>query len=174
MLRSETVARRVYQISVSVLLGLALTSCSESKVSQCSKLISIANKAVSGVRAVSENPKPDSIESMNKIADVANSAKTEMEGLQITDDKLKGYQTRFVSMYTETNQATRDLVASAEAKDSQAAQKAFDSLQTATSQEGPLVNEVNGYCEAQSSPAAESATPVSPSASPSPSQSPSP
>jgi protein-disulfide isomerase-like protein with CxxC motif len=89
-----------------------------------------------------------------------------MEGLQLTDEQLKDYQTRFITMYTDTNKATRDLVTAAEAKDAQAAQQAFNALQTATSQEGPLVNEVNSYCEAQPSPGVET---ISPSVSPSPS-----
>lgn len=160
----KPVTKRICQFSIVIMVGLLATSCSESKVSQCSKLIEIANRAVSGVKAVSENPKPDSIESMNKIADVANSAKAEMEGLQLTNDELKGFQSRFITMYTDTNQATRDLVAAAGAKDAQAAQKAFDALQTATSQEGPLVNEVNQYCDAQPSPATSPAN--SPSGSP--------
>lgn len=162
----KPVVKRVYQVSSLILLGLVLASCSETKVAQCSRLIEIANRAVSGVKAVSDNPRPDSIESMNKIADVANSAKAEMEGLQLTDEQLKDYQTRFITMYTDTNKATRDLVTAAEAKDAQAAQQAFNALQTATSQEGPLVNEVNGYCEAQPSPGVET---ISPSVSPSPS-----
>lgn len=163
----KPIAKRICQVSTLVMVGLLVTSCSESKVSQCSKLIEIANRAVSGVKTVSENPKPDSIESMNKIADVANSAKAEMEGLQLTDNELKGYQTRFISMYTDTNKATRDLVAAAEAKDAQAAQQSFDALQTATSQEGPLVTEVNTYCDAQPSPVASpSDAPIESPASP--------
>lgn len=169
MLCFETVAniRRVSQISALVMITLLVASCSESKVSQCSKLIDIANRAVTSVKRVSdssqsESPQPDSIEQMNEIADVANGAKAEMESLQLNDEQLKGYQTRFITMYTETSQATRDLVSAAEAKDAQAAQQAFNALQTATAQEEPLVTEVNGYCEVQASPTAE----TSPSPSP--------
>lgn len=161
----KPISKRFYRIVSLIGLGLVMTSCSESKVSQCNKLIEIANRAVSGVKAVSENPKPDSIESMNKIADVANTAKSQMEGLQLSDDQLKTFQTRFITMYTDTNQATRDLVGAAEKKDAPAAQKAFDALQNATSQEGPLVNEVNSYCDA--APASATGTP-SPTASPQP------
>ncbi|MBF2051752.1 MAG: hypothetical protein EDM05_047250 [Leptolyngbya sp. IPPAS B-1204] len=166
----KPVAKRIYQGSILILLGLLMASCSENKVAQCSKLIDIANQAVSGVKTVSENSQPDtSIESMNKIADVANTAKAEMEGLQLTDEQLKGFQTRFIDMYTATTNATRDLVTAAEAKDAQAAQQAFNALQTATAQEGPLVNEVNAYCEAQPSPAAETLSPSVSPAAPSPS-----
>lgn len=177
MLRSATPAvKRLYRVSALLVLGLVMTSCSETKVSQCSKLIEIANQAVTGVKSVSENPKPDNIDSMNKIADVANTAKAAMQELQLSDPQLKDHQTRFVAMYTDTNKATRDLVAAAQAKDAQAAQQAFEALKTATAQEGPLVNEVNGYCKVQpapespvSAPTTESpAPPASPSVSPTP------
>jgi hypothetical protein len=182
MLRcKKPVAKQIYQISTALLVGGLIASCSETKVSQCSKLINIANQAVTGVKTVSENPNPDNIESMNKIADVANNAKSEMEALQLADGQLKDYQTRFVTMYTDTNKATRDLVSAAEAKDAQAARQAFDALKTATAQEGPLVNEVNSYCKASATPTTDAspapaspASPVSPEASPSPSASPSP
>jgi hypothetical protein len=161
----KPVARPIHQI-LALSIVLLISSCSDSKVSQCSKLIEIANQAVSGVRTVSENPQPDNVDSMNKIADVANKAKSEMAALQLSDPKLQDYQKRFVTMYTDTHQATRDLVTAAEAKDSQAAQQAFDALKTATAQEGPLVNEVNGYCEVK--PASTTEASPSPTGSPSP------
>lgn len=168
---TKPVTQRFSRISVFVMVALLATSCSESKVSQCSKLIDIANQAVLSVKQVSANPNPESsIKQMNEIADVANKAKAEMEALQIVDDQLKGYQTRFITMYTDTNQATRDLVATAEAKDVQAARAAFTALQEATAQEEPLVNAVNEYCEVQPSPGSSPLvipTPVEPSVSPS-------
>lgn len=177
MLRlANSAVKRIYRVSAVIVMGLAVASCSDTKVSQCSKLIEIANQAVTGVKSVSENPTPDNIASMNKIADVANTAKASMQELQLSDPQLKDYQTRFVSMYTDTNQATRALVSAAEAKDAQAAQQAFEALKTATAQEGPLVNEINGYCNVQPAPAAESpaASPILESPTASPSVSPSP
>ena len=161
----KPVAQPVFRVAVLVAVALLVTSCSESKVSQCSKLIEIANRAVLGVKQVSASPQPDSsIQQMNAIADVANTAKAEMQAVRLVDEQLQDYQTRFVDMYTETNQATRDLVSAAEAKDAQAAQQAFTALQAATAKEEPLVTEVNDYC----------GVPSSPSASPSPTASPSP
>lgn len=154
--------KRFNRISGLILLVVLITSCSESKVAQCNRLIEIANQAVSGVKAVSETPKPDSIESMNKIADIANTAKSQMEGLQLGDDQLKDFQTQFVTMYTETNQATRDLVTAADAKNADAAKKAFSALQTATAKEAPLVNSVNAYCNAGSTVENTSPSPAQP------------
>ncbi|MCU0524772.1 MAG: hypothetical protein MUF72_08090 [Elainella sp. Prado103] len=164
----KPLSKQFPQVAGLVVLGLLVASCSENKVSQCNRLIEIANQAVSGVEAVSETRQPDDVESMNRIADISDAAKTQMEGLQLSDPQLKDYQTRFVAMYTDTTQATRDLVASVGQKDTDAARKAFDALQAATAQEGPLVNEVNTYCNASSLDTSSPAAPVSPSPTPSP------
>ncbi|MBI4780902.1 MAG: hypothetical protein HY785_06210 [Oscillatoriophycideae cyanobacterium NC_groundwater_1537_Pr4_S-0.65um_50_18] len=134
-------------IAVSTLAALSfLVSCSDNKVSQCNKLIKVANEAVSAVQNVTQTATPDNVAAMSQIATAADKAKADMQGLQIGDEQLKGFQTRFISMYTDTGKATRDLVAAAGAKDAAAAQTAFDALKTATDQEGPLVNQVNTYC----------------------------
>jgi hypothetical protein len=138
--------RRSIAISALVGLGFLVTSCTDNKVSQCNKLIKVANEAVSSVQAVTQNASPDNVEAMTKIAEAADKAKADMQGLQVTDEKLKAFQTRFINMYTETSKATRDLVAAAGAKNAAAAQASFDALKTATDKEAPLVSEVNTYC----------------------------
>ncbi|MBD3880529.1 hypothetical protein IFO70_02035 [Phormidium tenue FACHB-886] len=138
--------RRSLALPTLVCLGFLVTSCTDNKVSQCNRLIKVANEAVSSVQTVTQNASPDNVEAMTKIADAADKAKADMQGLQIGDERLKAFQTRFVSMYTDTSKATRDLVAAAGAKDATAAQTAFDALKTATDQEAPLVSEVNTYC----------------------------
>ena len=136
-------------IAVSTLAALSfLVSCSDNKVSQCNKLIKVANEAVSAVQTVTQTATPDNVAAMAKIAEAADKAKSDMQGLSIGDEKLKGFQTRFTSMYTDTSKATRELVAAANSKDAVAAQKAFDALKTATDQENPLVTQVNTYCTA--------------------------
>jgi hypothetical protein len=142
----QPVCKRAIAVSTLATLGFLVVSCSDNKVSQCNKLIKVANEAVSAVETVTQKPDPGNIEAMTKIAETADTAKTNMQALQLGDGKLKDFQGRFVNMYTDTSKATRDLVAAAQVKDAAAAQKAFDSLKTATDKEAPLVNEVNTYC----------------------------
>lgn len=142
----QPLCKRAIAVSTLATLSLLAVSCTDNKVSQCNKLIKVANEAVSAVQTVTQNASPDNVDAMNNIAEAADKAKADMAGLQLGDEKLKALQTRFVSMYTDTSQATRELVAAAGSKDAAAAQKAFDALKTATDQEGPLVNEVNTYC----------------------------
>lgn len=143
--------RSVLYPSMVVVIGVLVVGCSESKTSQCNKLIEVANQAVSQVQTVTQstdpsNANPNNVQAMSKIADAADQARSQMQTLQLSDDSLKTFQQRFVTMYTETSQATRDLVAAANASNPENAQKAFNALKTATDKESPLVDEVNRYC----------------------------
>ncbi|HEY9645303.1 MAG TPA: hypothetical protein V6C88_02980 [Chroococcidiopsis sp.] len=133
---------------MAALLSVLAVSCGESKVSQCNKLIEVANKAVSEVQAVTASAQPQDVTAMTKIADTADAATAEMQALELADESLKGYQQRFVTMYTDTSKATRELVDAVGKKDSAAAEASFTALQAATSQESGLVGEVNTYCGA--------------------------
>ena len=137
--------------AVAVAVSVLAVSCSESKTSQCNKLIEVANQAVTQVQSVTQNTdpsnaNPNNVQAMSKIADAADQARSQMQALQISDSNLKAFQDRFVAMYTETSQATRELVAAANANNPENAQKSFNALKAATDKEGPLVEEVNRFC----------------------------
>lgn len=140
-------AGRSVMLSLAAALSLTLVSCGESKVSQCRKLIEVANGAVTQVQEVTQNANPEDVNAMLQIADTADQATQDMQALELKDEALQGYQQRFITMYTDTSQSTRQLVEAVNNKDSQAADTAYQSLQTATNQEAPLVTEVNEYCQ---------------------------
>lgn len=138
--------KRGIVVSVFAILSLLAASCGESKVSQCNKLIEVANKAVTDVQAITASANPQDVNAMTQIAETADQARASMEALELSDEPLVGFQQRFVAMYSETSQATRDLVTAVNANNSQGAEQAYTALQTATDQETPLVTEVNTYC----------------------------
>lgn len=143
-------------------LGLLVTSCSETKLSQCKKLIDVANQVVMDVQTVAQNASTtgsnaaanaanaadgaDSIAVINKVAEAADKARINMESLTLTDERLQDFQDRYASMYTEIGQTTREMLAAAEAKDREAGREAYDAFKAATSQEEVLVDEINEYC----------------------------
>lgn len=139
-------AKRIAGFSLIAAISVLAVACGESKVSQCNKLIEVANKAVGDVQDVTSSANPEDVNAMIKIADTADQAKSTMETLELNDEKLKGFQQRFVTMYQETSTATRSLVDAVGKQDNQAAETAYNNLQAATDQETPLVNEVNEYC----------------------------
>lgn len=152
-------ARREHMIKLSFLslVTVLIASCSNSKVAQCGKLTIVANQAVEDLQAVKSattgsnvNDSAQSEELINeviKIADAADRANANMQALELTDQGLKDFQQRFITMYTDISKSTRSLATAVGQKNYQAAQQAFNSIKTATGQEEGLVQEVNTYCD---------------------------
>ncbi|MGF1498243.1 MAG: hypothetical protein ACFB8W_15685 [Elainellaceae cyanobacterium] len=136
-----------WAIALGILAAIG-ASCSESKISQCNRLIDIANAAATEVETVTQSSTPDDTEAFLTIAATADRAVTDLDTLELADPELQTFKQRFIQLYQETGQATRDLVAAVEAQDIGAAEAAYAQLETATSQEEPLVMDVNGYCGA--------------------------
>jgi uncharacterized protein YycO len=112
---------------------------------ECSSLIAAANQAVADVQSATQSGAGD-VNGLLQIADIADQSVGRMQAISLTDPKLQGYRDRFVSMYSSTGQASRALVSAVQQDDVSAAQVAYEAIVNATSQEGPLVNEVNTYC----------------------------
>lgn len=134
-------------------IGLVMTGCSESRLSQCRQLIDVANQVVTDVQTVAQNASTsttettaDSREVIGRVADAANNARINMEGLSLNDTQLQDFQSRYISMYTEIHNSTREMLAASEARDREAGREAYTAFQEATSQETNLVREINDYC----------------------------
>jgi hypothetical protein len=143
---SQPTRRFIVRASVVSALGLWIVGCSETKTSQCVKLIDVANKAVNDIEAVTAPAGSDNIEALTQIATVAERTNKEMQALNLTDPKLKEFRTRFTTMYSDTSAATRNLINAATNKDTATSQQAYESLKQSTSRESPLVDDVNRYC----------------------------
>jgi selenophosphate synthetase-related protein len=127
-------------------ISLSTVSCSESKVSQCNKIIKVANEAVKEAKSVTNGGQASDPKAMLKAANAMEKASIEMKAINLRDQKLKDYQAGFISMYSDTSKATRDFVAAFEKKDRRSAEAALTNLQQATTPEKQLVADINSYC----------------------------
>lgn len=126
-------------------MSLLMVSC-ESKDSQCNKIIQVANQAVKDARTITNGGQRSDADTMIKAADAMEKAAKDMEAIKVQDEKLKNYQTGFISMYRTTSKATREFVAAFQKKDRSGAEASLKNLQQATSPEKDLVNQINAYC----------------------------
>lgn len=133
-------------LSLATAISLLTVSCAESKVSQCNKIIQVANKAVSQAKSVTNGGQASDPKAMLQAADAMEKASQEMKNISVKDQKLKDYQAGFINMYRDTSKATRDFVAAFEKKDRPAAETALANLQQATTPEKQLVTDINTYC----------------------------
>lgn len=132
-------------------LSVLTVSCSESKVSQCNKIIEVANRAVSEAKAITKNGQLSDPKTTLKAADAMDKASKDMKAIKVTDEKLRDYQARFAQVYSDTSKATRDFVAAFEKKDRLALTAAVEKLQKAATPEKQLVEDINIYCEGKKS-----------------------
>lgn len=130
-------------------VNLLTVSCTENKVSQCNKIIKVANQIANKATAVINDGQRDNPKATLQAAEAMDKASKEMAALTLKDEKLKNYQSRFMKMYGETSKATRDFIGAYEKKDRPAAEKALKKLDEATNQEPKLVDEINIYCTAK-------------------------
>lgn len=137
--------RYIVLFSLTMAIGLLTASCSD-KISQCNKIIKIANNAVSQAKTVTNGGQASDPKSMLQAAEAMEKASEQMTDIPVNDPKLKDYQMGFVKMYGDTSKATRDFVKAFEKKDRPAAERALTSLQQATLPEKQLVTDINTYC----------------------------
>lgn len=139
-------------LPLSAVISLLTISCAQSKVSQCNKIIQVANTAVSEAKAVTNGGQASDPKAMLKAADAMEKASQEMNAIEVKDAKLQDYKAAFINMYRDTSKATRDFITAFEKKDRPAAEVALKNLQQATIPEKQLVADINSYCSENSTP----------------------
>ena len=133
-------------LPLAAVISLLTVSCTESKVSQCNKIIQVANTAVSEAKAVTNGGQASDPKAMLKAADAMEKASQEMKAIEVKDEKLQDYKAGFINMYRDTSNATRDFITAFEKKNRPAAETALTNLQQATVPEKQLVADINTYC----------------------------
>jgi hypothetical protein len=143
---------------VSLSITLFITSCSETKVSQCERLIKLVNE---GTSLIDKNKGTQVITSIQLSKDLEFITKSIQE-LNLTDPKLKEYQSSFAKIFQNLGQAiakagralgsAKIAEASATGRDRiQKARTEIDSSLTAAEalgkQSDKLVDEMNKYCK---------------------------
>jgi type VI protein secretion system component VasK len=127
-------------------IALLFTGCGESKVSQCNKIIKIANEAAT---ISSEANKSSSSKNSKSLVDLATKLEkiaNDIQATEIKDEKLLGFKDRFTKLYQDASKGLKDTAAAIDKKDIKAANKAVATLQKSSSDEKTLVTDINTYC----------------------------
>jgi hypothetical protein len=124
-------------------------SANQTKNAQCDQIIAITNAVVRDTKQFTNNGQASAPDSMLLAANAMDSGAGRLQNLSIADVKLQAYKSRFIQLYGQTSQAIHAFVAAFEEKDRPAAEAALVRLQQATRSEGPLVIEINNYCQRQ-------------------------
>ncbi|PZO43783.1 MAG: hypothetical protein DCF19_03915 [Pseudanabaena frigida] len=122
-----------------VTMGLLLYGCGESKVSQCNKVVTVANKTKT--LAV-----PKDVTGFVSLAENIDQIRIEVQAVAVQDSKLKELQVQLLGMYGDVSQALKAKAKATEAKDKNALDKAKQDLETSVGKENDIVDRLNALC----------------------------
>jgi hypothetical protein len=165
--------RSIALLSALVVMSTLLASCGESKVTQCNKLIGLANQATDEIKGLQQGGGDTADAKKQQLEKIANSLDgytKKAEGLSLQDEKLKIFQKQLIELYQKTRDNSRSLLKAVNAKDAKATNTALSELIKGGGAEQDLIRSVNTYCSPNSANPAAS----TPAASPSPTVTPQP
>lgn len=130
-----------------VLMALPLGGCGMGKIAECNKFIEAANGAQEAMRkATSKVQASDNPADIESVAQAMEKAGKDISGVELKDEKLKGYQKDYKDMLDKGAKACREMVAAVKSKNLGAMKKAQTDLGAIGPQETKIVGDINGYC----------------------------
>ncbi|QLE57170.1 hypothetical protein [Nostoc sp. TCL26-01] len=143
----SSVLQQTATLSLAAAIALLFAGCGESKVAQCNKIIKVANQAsVLGQQSSKDPQAVKGSQSLKELATKIDQISTEMKGLEIKDEKLQAFQTRFLKLYQDISKGLNDTAAAVDKKNIKDANRFLATLQKSSVEEGVIVKEINSYC----------------------------
>jgi len=120
------------------------------KVAECNAMIEVINNAVGKLEKASKanSTSTTGLEPYEAMAKVMERTRTDLAGLALRDERLRGFSNDYQGMAMDMSKAARELILATEAKDLAGVKKAKDDVGTAVKAEDPLVDAINKYCRA--------------------------
>lgn len=144
--------RRTFPVAIAAaLLSVLTVACGESKVAQCNKFTTVANKAkdfANNSEALKGERDPNKIaDKIGQLADQLDSLNNDMKAISLSDDKLKSFQTKYADLVSIGAKDMRSLAGAIKSRNAAELERSSKSLQDV----GPkLINidqELNNYCK---------------------------
>ncbi|MDZ7994543.1 MAG: hypothetical protein RM022_024370 [Nostoc sp. EfeVER01] len=143
----QRVLKQSFILSVTTAIALLFAGCGESKVAQCNKVIKVANQASTLGQEFGKNPNPaKGSKALTELAGKIDPLATEMKALELKDEKLQGFQGRFLTLYQNISKELNNAAAAIDKKNLPAAKGFLVSLQKSSTEESSIVKEINSYC----------------------------
>jgi hypothetical protein len=141
--------KKIVRHSVTLALATVATfvlACNN-KIAECNKLIEKANAAMTTANnAQKKLDGKDDGKEMGDMATQLDAAKTDIQGVQLTDTTLKGFQTQYVSTLDRMSTAAKSMQAAGDKQDLAGMSAGLKDLQSAADDNSKLVDNINKYC----------------------------
>jgi hypothetical protein len=141
------IARSALVLSFSAFLLIGTSACGNGKVAQCNKLIDKLNASMTKMDESSKKlDGKDDAQDLVELGKSLDTAKKEVEGIEISDAKLKGMQGQFVKSIDNMAAATKEMSAAATKNDAPAIKAAMTKLEASGNENSKLTSDINKYC----------------------------
>jgi methyl-accepting chemotaxis protein len=131
-------------------LGTTVTGCGEQKkVKECNAFVTVINSGVDRVTKTI-NTVPDSgaaVSELRSLADEMDAISAETKKVELSLPDLQRISDQYQKMVTDIAAAARELAEAVDSVDREAVTKAQGTLDQAVKREGPLVEELNKFCQ---------------------------
>lgn len=131
-------------------LSLSVSGCGEQKkVKECNSFVTVVNSGVDRVTK-SINTAPDSgaaVNELRSLADEMDAIGAETKKVPLTLPDLQKLSERYQTMVSDIAASARELATAVDNVDRENMTKAQATLDQAVKREGPLVEELNKYCQ---------------------------
>ncbi|MGF1938407.1 MAG: hypothetical protein RM347_029315 [Nostoc sp. ChiQUE02] len=143
----QSIFKQSFMISATTAIALLFAGCGESKVAQCNKVIKVANQASTLGQEFAKNPNPaKGSKALTELAGKIDPLAKQMKALEIKDEKLQGFQGRFLTLYQNISKELNNAATAIDKKNLPAAKGFLVSLQKSSTEESSIVKEINSYC----------------------------
>ena len=137
-----------YLFFIVIPLGILLSSCGESKLTQCEQVFKIVAGVNNSISQVSYTQNEDSgqMKIWLEAANTMDRAAENIEALHINNGKLIGYQNKLATVYRIYSQATYNAVEARENKNLEALELARLEALKADAMQQEAIEGINAYC----------------------------
>jgi hypothetical protein len=139
--------KRTATLSLVGAIALLFAGCSESKVAQCNNIIKVANQAARFSQQFEKDSKSGKgSQALTELATKIDQLGTQMKGVEVKDEKLKGFQERLLTLYQDISKGFNDTSKAMDEKNSRDIDRFLVSWRKSTAEESTIVREINSYC----------------------------
>ncbi len=135
-------------IGLVTIAALGLGSCNSPRVTQCADLIKVVNQTVLDTKTTTESGTKGDISTIEKLATLFDKAAKDLDAVKIGDDKLKTYQSQFLTMYRGATEINQQLIAGLKEKKSTKVHEELRKSRNIFSPERDLATGLTQYCQA--------------------------
>jgi hypothetical protein len=140
--------QQVAIIAMTIAASFLATSCSTgTKVSQCADMIKVINKTVLDTKDTTKSGTTLDVQIVEKLVDVFAKAATDMNAVNIGDEKLKTYKSQFLSMYQGGTEINKQLLVSLKERKSTKVHEGLRKSNNIFSPERDLATGLTQYCQ---------------------------